>query len=49
MVSGVAKEDIMGVKREKISEEVKRSIELYGNNPFFLLRLSDLQLKHWNC
>lgn len=36
LISGVAEEDILGVKREKISEEVKRSIELYGNNPSFL-------------
>lgn len=49
MISGVAEEDILGVKREKISEKVKRSIEVYGNNLLFLLRLSDLQLKHWNC
>lgn len=33
LISGVAEEDILGVKHEKISEEVKRSIELYGNNP----------------
>ena len=36
LISGVAEEDILGVKREKISEEVKHSIELYGNNPSFL-------------
>ena len=49
LISGVVEEDILGVKREKISEEVKHSIELYGNNPSFLGILSDLQLRHWNC
>ena len=33
LISSVVEEDILGVKHEKISEEVKRSIELYGNNP----------------
>ena len=36
LISGVAEEDILGVKHEKISEDGKRSIELYGNNPSFL-------------
>ena len=35
LISGVAKKDILDVKREKISEEVKHSIEIYGNRPFF--------------
>ena len=43
--SGVAKENILGVKREKISEEVKRSIELYGNNPSFLAEIIRLAIK----
>ena len=45
LISGVAKEDILGVKREKISEEVKRSIELYGNNPSFLAEIIRLAIK----
>lgn len=50
LISGVAEEDILGVKREKISEEVKRCIELYymGIIHLFWLKLSDLQLRHWN-
>lgn len=35
----------MGVKHEKISEEVKRSIELYGNNPSFLAGIIRLAIK----
>lgn len=45
LISGVAEEDILGVKREKISEEVKRSIELYGNNPSFLAGIIRLAIK----
>jgi hypothetical protein len=45
LISGVAKEDILGVKREKISEEVKRSIELYGNRPSFLAEIIRLAIK----
>ena len=45
LISGVAEEDILGVKREKISEEVKRSIELYGNNPSFLAEIIRLAVK----
>ena len=45
MISGVAEEDILGVRREKISEEVKRSIELYGNNPSFLAEIIRLAIK----
>lgn len=45
LVSGVAEEDIMGVKHEKISEEVKRSIELYGNNPSFLAGIIRLAIR----
>lgn len=45
LISGVAKDDILGVKREKISEEVKRSIELYGNNPSFLAEIIRLAIK----
>lgn len=45
LISGVAEEDILGVKREKISEEVKRSIELYGNNPSFLAEIIRLAIK----
>lgn len=45
LISGVAKEDILDVKREKISEEVKRSIELYGNNPSFLVGIIRLAIK----
>ncbi|MGN0395635.1 MAG: MobA/MobL family protein, partial [Coprococcus sp.] len=45
LISGVAKEDILDVKREKISKEVKRSIELYGNNAFFLVGIIRLAIK----
>uniref|UniRef100_UPI0040572D3F hypothetical protein n=1 Tax=Agathobacter sp. TaxID=2021311 RepID=UPI0040572D3F len=45
LISGVAKEDILSVKQEKISEKVKRSIELYGNNPFFLKDIIRLAIK----
>ena len=45
LISGVAEEDIMGVKHEKISEEVKRSIELYGNNPSFLAEIIRFAIK----
>ena len=45
LISGVTKEDILDVKREKISEEVKRSIELYGNNPSFLVGIIRLAIK----
>lgn len=45
LISGVAEEDILGVKREKISEEVQRSIELYGNNPSFLAEIIRLAIK----
>ena len=45
MISGVAEEEIMGVKHEKISEEVKRFIELYGNNPSFLAGIIRLAIK----
>jgi hypothetical protein len=45
LLSGVAEEDILGVKREKISEEVKRYIELYGNNPSFLAEIIRLAIK----
>lgn len=33
------------MKREKISKEVKRSIELYGNNPSFLAKIIRLAIK----
>ena len=45
LISGVAKEDILDVKHEKISKEVKRSIELYGNNPSFLVGIIRLAIK----
>ena len=45
MISGVAEEEIMGVKHEKISEEVKRFIELYGNNPSFLAEIIRLAIR----
>ena len=45
LISGVAEDDILGVKREKISEEVKHSIELYGNNPSFLGDIIRLAIK----
>lgn len=45
LISGVSEEDILDVKREKISEEVKRSIELYGNNPSFLVGIIRLAIK----
>ena len=45
LISGVAEEDILGVKHEKISEEVKRSVELYGNNPSFLGNIIRLAIK----
>ena len=45
LISGVTEDDILGVKREKISEEVKDSIELYGNNPSFLGDIIRLEIK----
>lgn len=45
LISGVTEEDILCVKREKISEEVKHSIELYGNNPSFLAEIIRLAIK----
>lgn len=45
LISGVAEADILEVKREKISEEVKRSIELYGNQPSFLADIIRLVIK----
>jgi hypothetical protein len=45
LISGVAQKDILDVKREKISEEVKRSIELYGNQPSFLADIISLAIK----
>ena len=45
LISGVTKEDILDVKREKISKEIKRSIELYGNNPSFLVGIIRLAIK----
>ena len=45
VAEGFAEEDILGVKREKISEAVKRSIELYGNNPSFLVGIIRLAIK----
>lgn len=45
LISGVAEEGILGVKREKISEEVKRSIELYGNSSSFLAEIIRLAIK----
>lgn len=45
MISRVAQKDILDVKREKISEEVKRSIELYGNQPSFLADIISLAIK----
>lgn len=45
LISGVSEEDILDVKREKISKEVKRSIELYGNNPSFLVGIIRLAIQ----
>ena len=45
LISGGAKKDILDVKREKISEEVKHSIEIYGNRPFFLADIIILAIK----
>lgn len=45
LISGVVEEDILDVRREKISEEVKRSIELHGNNPSFLVGITRLAIK----
>ena len=45
LISGVAEEDILDVKHEKISKEVKRSIELYGNNPSFLVGIIRLAIQ----
>lgn len=45
LISGVAEADILEVKREKISEEVKRSIELYGNQPSFLADIIRLAIR----
>ena len=46
LISGVAEEDILGVKREKISEEVKHYMGIIRLSWGIL---SDLQLRHWNC
>ena len=48
LISGVAQEDILDVKREKISKEVKRSIELYGNNPSFLVGIIRLAMNSFH-
>lgn len=45
LISGVAEKDIFDVKREKISEEVKCSIDLYGNRPSFLVSIIRLAIK----
>lgn len=45
LISGVAEKDILDVKQEKISEEVKHSIEIYGNRPFFLADIIRLAIK----
>ena len=45
LISEVSKEDILDMKREKISKEVKRSIELYGNNPSYLVGIIRLAIK----
>ena len=42
---GSYQRDILDVKREKISKEIKRSIELYGNNPSFLVGIIRLAIK----
>jgi dsDNA-binding SOS-regulon protein len=49
LISEVSKEDILDVKREKISKEVKRSIELYGNNPSYLVGIIRLAIKALDC
>ena len=45
LISGVAEKDILDVKQKKISEEVKHSIELYGNSPYFLADIIRLAIK----
>lgn len=45
LISGVAEKDILDVKQKKISEEVKHSIELYGNRPYFLADIIRLAIK----
>ena len=45
MISGVAEENILGVKHEKISEKVKCSVELYGNNPSILADIIRFAIK----
>lgn len=45
LISGVAEKDILDVKQEKISEEVKHSIELYGNRPYFLADIIKLAIE----
>lgn len=45
LISRVAKEDVLNVKREKISEEVKRSVDIYGNNPSFLVEIIRLAIR----
>lgn len=45
LISGVSQKDILDVKYEKIYEEVKRSIEIYGNRPFFLADIIRLAIK----
>ncbi len=45
VISGVAEENILGVKHEKISEKVKCSVELYGNNPSILADIIRFAIK----
>lgn len=45
LISGIAEKDILDVKHEKISKEVKRSGELYGNQPSFLADIIRLAIK----
>ena len=45
LISGVAEKDILDVKQKKISEEVKHSIEIYGNRPYFLADIIKLAIK----
>lgn len=45
VISGVAEEDMLGVKHEKILEKVKCSVELYGNNPSILVDIIRFAIK----
>ena len=45
LISGVVEEDVLGAKGEMILEEIKRSIESYGNSPSFFAEIIRLAIK----